>query len=157
MSVSAVRPEHPDFRLIAQALADMDDMADSGQSVPDILDRYLDHGSVLYAAIQRAVRSSDAGVRGELSQLAGVWTDGFIAGMIVRHIKTPAARGEAGATVTAGDLRIHVVTLAGLLDGMRKIDFRPGYEFSEYWRQLQEATTAIASLLPENAAREEPR
>ena len=100
-------------------------------------------------AIRWILRSLHNGAEYETAQVRGWLT------AVVR--RGQPSQEEAGATVLADKVRIHVVTLAGLLDGMRKIDFRPGFEFSEYWRQLQEATTAIAGLLPENAAGEEPR
>jgi hypothetical protein len=94
-------------------------------------------------AIRWMLRSRHNGAEYETAQVRGWLT------AVVRP-----AQDQAGGTVLAGDLRVHVVALAGLLDGMRKIDFRPGFEFGEYWRQLQEATFAIAGLLPENAVRE---
>lgn len=53
-------------------------------------------------------------------------------------------------TLSPDEVRPHVVTLAGLLDGMRKTDFTPRFEFREYWRQLQAEVSALAGLLPEN-------
>jgi prevent-host-death family protein len=53
--------------------------------------------------------------------------------------------------VSADEVRHHVVTLAGLLDGMRKIAFEPDGEFQRYWKQLSAATAELADLLPENA------
>jgi prevent-host-death family protein len=51
--------------------------------------------------------------------------------------------------VSAGEVRKHVVHLAGLLDGMRKVT--PPGEVRSYWKHLQDATAALADLLPENA------
>jgi prevent-host-death family protein len=55
--------------------------------------------------------------------------------------------------VSADEVRKHVVTLAALLDGMRKIAFRPEGEFRDYWKLLQDEVVTLADLLPENAPR----
>jgi prevent-host-death family protein len=53
--------------------------------------------------------------------------------------------------VSAREMRQHVVTLIGLLDGMHKIAFTPEGRFRSYWEQLNSAVDALAGLLPENA------
>ena len=54
--------------------------------------------------------------------------------------------------VSAREMRAHVVTLAGLLDGMSKLfDFAPGGNYRDELRQLSNATSGLAALLPENA------
>lgn len=61
-----------------------------------------------------------------------------------------AFREADNPAMTADQVRIHVVTLAGLLDGMRKIAFAPEGDFREYWKQLNDAVLELAALLPEN-------
>ena len=57
---------------------------------------------------------------------------------------------SADLPVSADEVRKHVVHLAGLLDGMSKIEFRPGADFRDYWQDLVDATAKLADLLPEN-------
>jgi antitoxin (DNA-binding transcriptional repressor) of toxin-antitoxin stability system len=82
----------------------------------------------------------------------------LVAGEWFEHTRAAlAAFRESGhplggdAPVSANEVRHHVVTLATLLDGMRKIAFRPEGEFRDYWKLLQDETAALADLLPENA------
>lgn len=78
------RPDHPDFWLISQALIGQDAQADSGQDTTEILGRVIDPDSVTYAAIQRAGRLK--GSYGPAA-VAGMWLDGFLAGMTVQQLK----------------------------------------------------------------------
>ena len=55
--------------------------------------------------------------------------------------------------VSAREVRHRVVTLAGLLDGMRKYIHPeiPQSTFAEYWQKINKAVGELAGLLPENA------
>ena len=55
--------------------------------------------------------------------------------------------------VSAYEVRGHVVTLAGLLDGLRKYIHPeiPESTFADYWKQINEQVSQLADLLPENA------
>jgi hypothetical protein len=80
------RPKNPDFWLISQALIDNDAAADSGQPIGDMIGRYLDPESVIYAAMQRALRAAPL-QPGTHPKLAALWVDGFVAGMHVQSLK----------------------------------------------------------------------
>ena len=96
MSEFPGRPEHPDFRLIAQAVQDLDAQADSGQPVQDILGRHIDPDSAVYMARQRAIRAMLQRAKVREGLLGVPWLDGFLAGMIVQHLKAqPAERQES--------------------------------------------------------------
>ena len=68
-----------------------------------------------------------------------------------------AAFADAGNTgdppVSACEVREQVVTLSGLLDGMRKYVHPeiPASEFAHYWDCINKAVVKLADLLPENA------
>jgi len=63
----------------------------------------------------------------------------------------PAVGGDP--PVSANEVRKHIVTLAALLDGMRKYIHPeiPESVFTDYWGQLNAAVAQLADLLPENA------
>ena len=65
-----------------------------------------------------------------------------------------AAWGGGDPPVSAREVRVYVTRLAGLLDGMRKYIHPeiPKKYVRGYWKHLpQDATVALADLLPENA------
>lgn len=68
-----------------------------------------------------------------------------------------AAFAEAGmdgdVPVSAREVRNRVVSLAGLLDGMRKYIHPeiPESTFADYWKKINEQVSELADLLPENA------
>jgi hypothetical protein len=68
-----------------------------------------------------------------------------------------AAFAEAGmdgdVPVSAREVRNRVVTLAALLDGMRKYIHPeiPESTFADYWKKINEQVLQLAGLLPENA------
>jgi ribosomal protein S27AE len=85
------RPEHDDFWLISQALIDQDAAAASGQPFTELAGRYIDLESALYVARQRAQRSLVISrlpiTAASLTRMAGLWIDGFLAGMAVQNLK----------------------------------------------------------------------
>jgi hypothetical protein len=89
------RPAHPDFWLLSQAVIDNDAAADSGQPMADIIGRYLDPESVIYVAMQRALRAAPRRP-GEQTKLAATWIDGFTAGMHVQSLKQRQQHDENG-------------------------------------------------------------
>lgn len=90
------RPDHPDLWLISQAVLDLDAQADSGQGTPEIVGRHVDLESAVYMAGQRMLRvvARTHGDRIAPVQVTTAWLDGFIAGMVVQHLKTRSAEGE---------------------------------------------------------------
>jgi hypothetical protein len=85
-----VRPDHPDFWLLSQAVIGQDAQAEGGQPVPDILGRIIDPASAVYMARQRALRLLGWTSPDPEMQLTAAWIDGLLAGMAFRHLKAAA-------------------------------------------------------------------
>lgn len=90
------RPDHPDFWLMSQAVLDLDAQSESGQGAPEIAGRHIDLASATYMARQRTIRVMRGQPAAGRVQVTAAWLDGFIAGMIVQHLKTRNAEGEPG-------------------------------------------------------------
>jgi hypothetical protein len=94
------RPNHPDFWLMSQAIVDTDAQSETGQAAPDIMGRLVDVESLTYVAEQRALRAAPRLETGGLvfrnpqnmSILAGLWIDAFVAGARFQHLKTTNAQ-----------------------------------------------------------------
>jgi hypothetical protein len=83
----AGRPDHPDFWLLSQAILDLDAQADAGQKVNDLVGRFIDPESVIYAALQRGLRGEMIwrGRRVSREMIGAVWLEAFTVGMMVQQ------------------------------------------------------------------------
>jgi hypothetical protein len=78
---------------------DLDGQADAGQDIAGMIARLIDPDSAVWMARERAARALELDSPPDLAALAGssaaalatlgtAWMDGFIAGMLVQHLKT---------------------------------------------------------------------
>lgn len=95
------RPEHPDFWFMSQGVIEQDAQADAGQGFEDVVGRYVDVESVLYAAKQRVLRAQQQNrtVQMLLARLTArdrallevssqtLWLDAFIQGLRFQQLK----------------------------------------------------------------------
>jgi hypothetical protein len=91
------RPDHPDFWMLSKAVLDLDDQAETGQPVDDIVDRYVDHDAAYYMAEQRARRAAARMGKGPaLPRYRAIWMDGFTLGMAYQDLKAREREQQAG-------------------------------------------------------------
>ena len=88
----ALPPDHPDYELIMQVMAELDQASDAA-AAEDILGRLIHRDSVIHAGSVRADEMvNEPPQLPFVAELAGAWIEGFIAGMIVQHRKTEGAQ-----------------------------------------------------------------
>lgn len=74
-----IRPDHPDFWLMAECVQDVDAAADDGVAIERIIGK-VDMKSLAYMASQRALRMGTA-TRHPTAAVGAGWIDGFMAGV----------------------------------------------------------------------------
>jgi hypothetical protein len=81
------RPDHPDLRLLFQAVQDLDNQADAGQDITDMIARYINPDSAIYVARERSERAMVLGGEFNVALLGTAWMDGLVTGMMVQFLK----------------------------------------------------------------------
>jgi hypothetical protein len=80
------RPNHPDFRLLAQSLREHDASSEVGASIEQVLAPFVDADSAIYVAEHRALRIGRGTGRMTMgapakAMITATWLDGLLAGV----------------------------------------------------------------------------
>lgn len=82
------RPDHDDFRLMAEVVRGLDSAADDGTSFDQLITPLIDPESLAYMASQRGLRAYTMLSVGGQVHLSAAWLDGFVAGALYQKTKT---------------------------------------------------------------------